>query len=94
MATQMKNRRIELTTRYSNATCVVTAYGFRKNANEPWDYYLKDTVVKAAEKKLLLGDNCLMLTPKAAEIVGDEIDVVSTDGRICPIYTTLRVKRA
>ena len=94
MATQLKNKRIELTTRYFDKTCVVTAYGFRKNANEPWNYYLKDSAVRVAEKKLVVGDNCLMLTPKAAEIVGDEINVVATDGGACPIYVTLEVKRA
>ena len=94
MATQLKNKRIELTTRYFDTTCVVTAYGFRKNANEPWNYYLKDSAVRAAEKKLVVGGNYLMLTPEAAEIVGDEINVVSTDVRLCPIYATLKVKRA
>lgn len=92
MATH-QNKRIELTTRYTDATCVVTAYGSRK-ANEPWSYYLKDSAVRAAEKKLVVGDNCLMLTPEAAEIVGEEIDVVATDGRLCPLYATLKVKRA
>lgn len=94
MATQMKNKRIELTTRFADVTCVVTAYGFRKSANEPWDYCLKDTAVRAAEKKLVVGSNYLMLTPKAAEIVGDEINVVATDGGACPIYAILKVKRA
>ena len=92
MATQIKNKRIELTTRYCDVTCVVTAYGFRKSST--WDYYLKDSAVRAAEKKLVVGSNYLMLTPEAAEIVGDEINVVATDGRICPIYATLKVKRA
>ena len=94
MATQLKNKRIELTTRYCDATCVVTAYGTRKNAKEPWAYYLKDSAVRAAEKKLVVGDNCLMLTPEAAEIVGDEINVVADGIRLCPIYATLTVKRA
>ena len=93
MATQLKNKRIELTTRYFDTTCVVTAYGFRKNANEQWNYYLKDSAVRAAEKNLVVGDNCLMLTPKAAEIVGDEINVVASDKRICPIYDIIKVKR-
>lgn len=94
MATQLKDKRIELTTRYCDVTCVVTAYGFREGPNEPWDYYLKDSAVRAAEKRLVVGDNCLMLTPEAAEIVGDEINVVSTKVRLCPIYGTLKVKRA
>lgn len=92
MSMQEKNKRIKLTTRYSDATCVVTAYGFRKSSNEPWDFYLKDTAVKAAEKKLVIGDDCLMLTPAAAEIVGDTINVVSTSFGGCPIYATLNVK--
>ena len=94
MATQIKNKRIELTTRYCDVTCVVTAYGFRKSSNGPWDYYLKDSAVRAAENKLVVGSNYLMLTPEASKIVGDEINVVATDVRLCPIYATLKVKRA
>lgn len=94
MAAHLKNKRIRLTTRYTDATCVVTAYASREDAKEPWTYYLKDSAVRAAEKKLVVGDNCLMLTPEAAEIVGGEIDVVAADGRMCPIYDTLKVKRA
>ena len=94
MAIQEKNTRIELTSRYSDTTCVVTAYGFRMNSKEPWDYYLKDTSVRAAEKKLGVGSDCLMLTPMAAEIVGDEINVVSSRFGGCPIYAIIKAKRA
>lgn len=94
MATQEKNKRIELTTRDSDATCVVTAYGFRKSSKDPWDFYLKDTAVRAAEKKLGVGRDCLMLTPKSAEIVGDKINVVTTGITACPIYATIKVKGA
>ena len=30
----------------------------------------------------------------AAKVVGDEINVVATNVRLCPIYATLKVKRA
>lgn len=91
MATELKNKRITLTTKYTDAVCTVTAYGFRKKYSEPWTFYLKEKAVKAAEKRISGDNNCLMLTPEAAAIVGDEIDVVA-DGHY-PLYATIRVKR-
>lgn len=92
MSTQLQDKLIELTTRYSDRVCKVFAYGYRKSGKEEWSYYIKKEAVKRAEKKICTEGDGLMLTPTSADVIGcDHIDVVSRSFSGRPLYATLYV---
>ena len=93
MTTELLNRRVTLTTKYSSRTCCVIAHGFRNSSKKPWTFYINERAARRAERKICGEGDVLMLTQEAAAKIGaDEIDVISDEIGKCR-YAVLGVKR-